>query len=132
NRLSDIQAIVALWEMLRGSYSLVAETTVHVSGWISKRSGFRLSQRELQAQNQHYRISIVRERRPDAPHNPVRDGVLVGYRVVATTAEKSPPFRLVVADRHGQLATPPPSGEVARHRLSLLTRNDRELEFAST
>ncbi|MBX3094051.1 MAG: hypothetical protein KF680_05850 [Cryobacterium sp.] len=58
--------------------------------------------------------------------------MLLGYRVVARTTADSPPFQLVVADRHGRLATPPPSGDVTRHRLSVMTRDDRELELAST
>lgn len=131
-RLSDIEAIVALWNKLRDTSSLVPEMTVRFSGWISKRSGFRLSRRELQNRNRNYRLSVDRERRADAPDNPVRDGVLLGYRVVATATQESPPFQLVVADRAGGLVTPPPSSDVARHRLSVLSRNDRDLRFADS
>lgn len=80
-----------------------------VTGWTSRRYGYRLSSRVLQAANPGYRVRISRHARPDAPRSRRHDGFQLGFRVEAEAAPDAPRFRFALGSPRGGLALLPGS-----------------------
>jgi capsular polysaccharide biosynthesis protein len=115
---ADVAAIVKLWGRLQSRGSQAETTVVAFRGWISRRSGLRLSKSALGQQNPAYKVSVRRLRREDAPTNPIRDGVRTGYRVVAEGRDDPPPFDFFAVDKLNRRTLPQPVNEDVGRKMS--------------
>ena len=81
---------------------------VVITGWMSRRYGYRLSSRLLKVMNPGYRVQLTRHDRPDAPRS-YRYGLRLGFRLLAEAPASAPPFRFALRSPLGSLAILPGS-----------------------
>lgn len=82
---------------------------VVVSGWTSRRHGYRLTSRVLAAANPGYRVRLTRHDRPDAPRSRRLDGLRLGFHVEAEAPLDAPLFRFGLGSSRGGLTVLPGS-----------------------
>ena len=88
-----------------------------LSGWASRRHGYRISARHLRRFNPGYRVSVRRGTRPDVALSRRLDGIRLGFQVLAIGSIELPPFLFGMVGPDRRLTEIPASNPDAAFKL---------------
>jgi len=89
----------------------ITSQVVAVSGWTTRRFGYRFSARILRRINPDYRVTLERFHRPDVPRGRRTDGFRLGFWMEADARPEAPGFRFGVAAPAGEMEILPGSSQ---------------------